>query len=163
MILGDAEIRRLIWYEHLVDVHDMDLIQPASLDIRLGNQFKPQEQGTTETSEKFMMRPGDVVQVCTLEIFRMPRECAGEVKLKSSMSRKGLNLANGCWVDPGYIGALSLTLINNNPDPFYLHYCMPFAQLIIYEVKGCTHRYSGKYQGSQKLQSAKEDYSAHIK
>jgi len=156
MIIGNAGIKYMVETFGLIDPFDYDLLQPASVDVRLGDQFKTQfDMGPQQKQKQYLSRY-DVIQVCTLETFKMPINLAAEMKLKSSWSRKGINLANGCWVDPGFVGQLTITLTNYTQDPITMHYCMPFAQMIFYEVKDCSMAYSGKYQNSKGLQEARE-------
>ena len=109
---------------------DPDLINGASIDVRLGDTFKSEnpengeidlarkETQRMETAmylddEEFHLQPGQFVLAETFEIFHLPDHVACEFKLKSSAARGGLNHSLAGWGDPGFNGAtLTLELQN---------------------------------------------------
>jgi dCTP deaminase len=109
MILSDRDLRALIENGTLViDPFDPDSVQPSSIDLRVGNQFRvfansrypyidvrqPME-GLTEMveasdDEPFILHPGEFVLGSTLERVALPNDKVGRLEGKSSLGRLGL-------------------------------------------------------------------------
>jgi deoxycytidine triphosphate deaminase len=109
MILSDRDLRALIENGSLViDPFDPDAVQPSSVDLRVGHQFrvfannrypyidvrKPME-GLTEMveatdDEPFILHPGEFVLGSTLERVALPNDKVGRLEGKSSLGRLGL-------------------------------------------------------------------------
>lgn len=109
MILSDRDLRVLIENGSLViEPFDSESIQPSSVDLRVGNQFRvfansrypyidvrePME-GLTEVveaseDEPFILHPGEFVLGSTLERVALPDDKVGRLEGKSSLGRLGL-------------------------------------------------------------------------
>ena len=109
MILSDRDLRALVESGRLViDPFDPDSVQPSSIDLRVGNQFRvfansrhpyidvrqPME-GLTEIveasdDEPFILHPGEFVLGSTLERVAIPNDMVGRLEGKSSLGRLGL-------------------------------------------------------------------------
>lgn len=123
MILADHQIHALC-LEGMVTPFDASLVNPASLDVRLGNtlliesaqnpELVPYPLKRHDEAEPFWLRPGQFVLADTLEIFTMPNNVAGEFRLKSSRAREGLDQALAVWLDPGWSGSVLTMEIRNN-------------------------------------------------
>lgn len=110
---------------------DEELLNPASLDLRLGDhlmvesKFSPELvrigiQDATE-ADPFILRPGEFCLAETLELFNLPDDISGQFVLKSSRARSGLNHLLAGWCDPGWHGSrLTLELKNE-----LLHHALP--------------------------------------
>lgn len=136
-----------------VDPFDFSLIQPASLDLRLGSAFRTfiqapgafvdpgiHQPGLTNLStlsgnEAFRLEPGDFTLGCTLETITLSRTIAARLEGKSSLGRIGLipHAAAG-WIDPGFSGQITLELSNLSPLPIILRPGMPIAQLCVFRL-----------------------------
>lgn len=106
---------------------DESLVNPASLDLRLGNQIRiPHEiwrdmsrakmeqhiiDGTIDTLPRWSdpvefsswwLMPHDFVLCHSLEFVRIPVYASSILVLKSSWGRKGLNHSHSGWGDPGF-------------------------------------------------------------
>ena len=92
-ILPDYEIFCLA-RKGLVEPFDQDMINPASLDVRLGENLLVEIPSSPEfvpysiaghTKEKpFMLHPHEFVLAETFECFSVPNVVAGQLALKSS-------------------------------------------------------------------------------
>jgi dCTP deaminase len=135
-----------------IDPWDPSLVNPASLDLRVGHdaRFYLEETGLVDAIlERHRHPAGPVLLVATLERVRIPVTAAGVVRLKSSMARLGWRLAGAEWIDPGYEGSLTLCLSHGQPEALSLRPGQRFAQLILWNLSGEPGRgYSGRYQGS---------------
>ena len=106
----------------LVSPFDVDLLNPASLDVRLGSNLLIELPSTTElvpysiaecSKEKpYMLQPHEFVLAETLEEFKLPDCIAGQLALKSSRAREGIEHLLAGYIDPGYQGRLTLELQN---------------------------------------------------
>jgi len=117
MILSDQDIRELC-LQGLVDPFDEELINPASLDVRLGTRLLIEAAQSPELvpytmEEPYLLVPGQFVLAETLEIFNLPDSICANFALKSSRAREGLSHALAGFADPGWHGSrLTLELHN---------------------------------------------------
>jgi dCTP deaminase len=114
------------------DVFDCDDSQDASRFFR------------RENCPEFIIHPDERVLMCTMERIRLPRDVLGIVSLKSSYSRLGLQ-ANVGWVDPGFVGQLTLE-ISGSSFPVKIHSGQSLFHMILARAGSCSRTYSGKYQ-----------------
>ena len=125
MILSDKTIRSLLLSGELgISPIDDIQIQPASVDVRLGNSFSVLESGSNAVlkmdspiqyrsivDETFLLLPGQFVLASTMEYFRLPDNITAFVEGRSSIGRLGLFIENAGWVDPGFEGEITLELL----------------------------------------------------
>lgn len=147
--LSDGTLRRLIAEGRVkIDPFDPAMIQPASIDLRLGPSFRvfhnfrvecidlaDPPQGLTEhveiaAGEPFVVHPGEFVLGRTAEYIEMPDDLVSRVEGKSSLGRLGLIVhATAGFVDPGFKGTLTLEITNLTRVPIKLWAGKPIAQL----------------------------------
>ena len=145
-VLSDGTIRRLVEEGRIViDPWDPELVQPASVDLRLGNSFRvfhnhrttaidlrePPTNLTEEvTGEMFVIHPGEFVLGVTAEYVELPDDIVARIEGKSSLGRLGLIVhATAGFVDPGFKGTLTLEITNLTRVPIVLWPGKPIAQL----------------------------------
>ena len=148
-VLSDGTIRRLIEEGKIViEPWDPAMVQPASVDLRLGPSFQvfhnyrvsaidladlPEdltEPVTVADGEPFVIHPGEFVLGRTLERVRMPDDIVSRIEGKSSLGRLGLIVhATAGFVDPGFEGTLTLEITNLTRVPIKLYAGRPIAQL----------------------------------
>ena len=128
MILSDQTIRRMLEEKSLViEPLEERQIQPASVDIRLGNTFSVVEDSSagiidlereirykTIETDKYLLLPGQFVLATTMEYIALPEDLTAFVEGRSSLGRMGLFIQNAGWVDPGFCGEITLELYNAN-------------------------------------------------
>ena len=126
MILSDKTIRSLLTNGKLgISPLDDIQIQPASVDVRLGNSFSIIESSSNAVTkmdsaihyrsiidDTFLLLPGQFVLATTMEYFRLPNNITAFVEGRSSIGRLGLFIENAGWVDPGFEGEITLELYN---------------------------------------------------
>lgn len=114
MMLSDVHIAHAVAYGGLeITPWDPYLLQPASLDVRLGREFRiPGYELSTHTGV-MVLRPQEMVLGHTLETVKIPNDLAVRVEGKSTWGRRGLlvHLTAG-FVDPGFEGQITLELLN---------------------------------------------------
>ena len=146
-VLSDGTIRRLVEEGRIsIDPWDPGLVQPASVDLRLGDSFRvfhnhrtaaidlrdPPTNLTEEvvTSDVFVIHPGEFVLGVTLEHVRLPDDVVARIEGKSSLGRLGLIVhATAGFVDPGFSGTLTLEITNLTRVPIKLYPGLLIAQL----------------------------------
>jgi dCTP deaminase len=148
-VLSDGTIRRLVEDGRIsIDPWDERLVQPASVDVRLGNSFRVfhnyrasaidlrdpptnlTEPITIGPDEPFVIHPGEFCLGATLEYVALPDDIVARIEGKSSLGRLGLIVhATAGFCDPGWRGTLTLELNNLTRVPIKLWAGLPVAQL----------------------------------
>ena len=111
-VLADWEIRSLCQASQMVWPFDEKLLNPASLDVRLGLnlmiEVRDQPElmridisGRTE-DDPYLLLPGEVCLAETIEQFDLPDNVSAEFVLKSSRARDFYGHMLAGWCDPGY-------------------------------------------------------------
>lgn len=161
MILSDKAIMSLLQKGTLSITPLQDnQIQPASVDIRLGNTFSIVEDSSTAIltlseeilykkirAEKYLLMPGQFVLATTMEYIKLPNNLTAFVEGRSSLGRMGLFIQNAGWVDPGFSGEITLELFNANRCAIELQTGRRIGQLVFAQMdQEALHPYRGKYQ-----------------
>ena len=148
-VLSDGTIRRLVEEGRVViDPWDPAMVQPASVDLRLGPSFRvfhnhraaaidlrdPPTNLTEEVviagDEPFVIHPGEFALGRTQEYVEIPDDIVSRIEGKSSLGRLGLIVhATAGFVDPGFKGTLTLEITNLTRVPIKLYEGLPIAQL----------------------------------
>lgn len=164
MILSDKTIQEMLAAGSLkIDPIERGQVQPASVDIRLGNTFSIVEDSPsgiialdseirykTITSGSYVLLPNQFVLATTMEYFVLPDDVTAFVEGRSSLGRLGLFIQNAGWVDPGFQGEITLELYNANRCAIELKAGRRVGQLVFARMDGAAlHPYRGKYQGQQ--------------
>lgn len=164
MILSDKTIQSLLISKQLqIEPLEKEQIQPASVDIRLGDTFskidsefhpvvKMDSELTYQTvqAESYILEPGHFVLATTLEYFTLPNNVTAFVEGRSSIGRLGLFIQNAGWVDPGFEGEITLELFNASNCPIELTTGRRVGQLVFAQLdRDAENPYRGKYQGQR--------------
>ena len=122
-VLCDWEIRARVEGSQMVVPFDSELLNPASLDVRLGDHLMVESIYSPELlridisekteDEPFMLQPGEICLAETLELFNLPDDIRCQFVLKSSRARDFYGHMLAGWCDPGWHGSkLTLELKN---------------------------------------------------
>lgn len=89
-------------------------LQPASVDLRLGDQFMSVPFYHAVTYDRqFVLRPGECALATTVEEITLPANVVARVEGKSSWGRRFLMVhSTAGFVDPGFHGTITLELKN---------------------------------------------------
>ncbi len=148
-VLSDGTIRRLVEEGRVrIDPWDPGLVQPASVDLRLGGSFRVfhnhrvpvidladpptnlTEHVEVGEGDSFVIHPGEFVLGRTEEWIELPDDIVARIEGKSSLGRLGLIVhATAGFVDPGWKGTLTLEITNLTRVPIVLWPGKPIAQL----------------------------------
>ena len=122
-------------------------LQPSTIDFRLDwhiRVFDNWNIGVIDLAERvdvsrkidigkngfFIIHPGEFVLGNTVEKFVFPNNIAGKVEGRSSLGRLGLIIhATAGYVDPGFVGNLTLEISNISRLPIKLYAGMKIGQL----------------------------------
>jgi dCTP deaminase len=139
-----------------IQPYDPALVNPASIDLRLGGEFINLETQLRLRTDEITIKPGQAILATTLEYIVMPSLYAGAVYLKSSMARLGLDHALAGWVDPGFHGELTLEFHSHRPVT--LRKGQKVCQLVLYRLEAKPDRdyqITGRYNGQRGPTEAK--------
>ena len=161
MILSDGTIRRLLAEGSLIiEPLEPDQVQPASVDVRLGDSFLVFRNHSAEVidpfqrptdlmetvavaqGQAFVLHPGEFVLGTTLEMIGLPDDLVARVEGKSSLGRLGLLIhATAGFVDPGWSrGQITLELSNVATLPIKLWPGMKIGQLSFHRLDAPAER-----------------------
>lgn len=162
MILSDKTILKMMEEGTLkISPIEEGQVQPASVDIRLGNTFSIVEDSPsgiitleneikykTITTDTYILLPNQFVLATTMEYFDLPNDLTAFVEGRSSLGRMGLFIQNAGWVDPGFKGEITLELYNANRCAIELKAGRRVGQLVFAKMDSeALNPYNGKYQG----------------
>jgi dCTP deaminase len=173
MVLSDRTIKAEIAAGRLAfDPYDPSLVQPSSVDVRVDRRFRvfhnsrrpyidvrePMEDltelVTVDEDDPFVLHPGEFVLGQTLERVTLPDDLVGRLEGKSSLGRMGLLIhSTAGFIDPGFIGNLTLELSNVANLPITIYHGMPIGQISFMRMDGPVETPYGaqgagsKYQG----------------
>jgi dCTP deaminase len=150
------------------------MVQPSSVDVRLDRFFRlfdnhkyqhidpalDQPELTrlveVESSEAFVLHPGEFVLGATFEMVSLPDDVAARLEGKSSLGRLGLlTHSTAGFIDPGFSGHVTLELSNVATLPITLWPGMKIGQLCFFRLSSPaehpygSEKYGSRYQGQR--------------
>lgn len=171
MILSDTEIQDLIRQHSMVQDHDPELINPASIDLRVGNlimlesvqghQMIPLDIKDYTINHPYELVPGQFILAQTMETFNMPEDIAGLFFLKSSRAREGYENLHAGYADPGWHGS-SLTLELKNArqlQPLPIYPGLKIGQMVFWRMSqrpAISYAITGSYNGDRLVTASKQ-------
>jgi len=161
VIVSDRTLRNLL-AEGTIVVKPLEerQIQPASIDLRLGDHFLKIDENRMEAigldreleyieikRQEIIIPPHSFMLAVTQEYIRLPNNVTAFVEGRSSIGRIGLFIQNAGWVDPGFEGTITLELYNANRLPIRLTSGRRICQIVFALMDGPADKpYMGKYQ-----------------
>ena len=175
MLLSDRDIRSELDSGRIgLDPLDLDMVQPSSVDVRLDRFFRlfdnhkyqhidpamDQPDLTrlveVESTEAFVLHPGEFVLGATFEVVSLPDDVAARLEGKSSLGRLGLlTHSTAGFIDPGFSGHVTLELSNVATLPITLWPGMKIGQLCFFRLTSPaehpygSEKYGSRYQGQR--------------
>lgn len=167
MILSDRDLRKAQANHGIVEPWRDEHVQPASIDLRLGDQFiiwvgtedwgrsGPMKQHKTTVVDGITIEPGQFMLGTTIETVTIPDHLVGHAVGRSSWAREGLIIENAGLVDPGFTGQITLELKNIGHTPLWLPVGDRICQLVLTQLTSPAERPYGTaglgshYQGQQ--------------
>jgi len=164
MICGEQVIRERVESGDLsIDPYVPEHVEPASVDLRLGNDFTTIEPTgrtiDTHDEDSFEARnfsvdelelyPGETILGTTLEEIGMPDDLVGNVVGRSSLGRLDVVIHKTAgFIDPGFRGEITLEIENEGQHPVILYPGDRVCQIWFAPVDGVETPY-GEERGSQ--------------
>lgn len=175
MLLSDRDIRAEVHAGNiLLDPWDPEMVQPASVDVRLDRWFRvfenhrypsidpSQDQPEltrmieVEEGEPFVLHPGEFALAATYEKITLGTSVAARLEGKSSLGRLGLlTHSTAGFIDPGFSGHVTLELSNMATLPIKLWPGMKVGQFCFFQLSSASEhaygseRYGSRYQGQR--------------
>lgn len=168
MIWNDQQLLDACVAMNIVTPFDPYLINPASIDLRLGTSYRRPDRVwdlhpgawtlTTEPPtwgpeayiiDEELLLPGEFILCCSLETVHLPNDACGILYSKSSTGRRGLEHMHAGYIDPGFCGQLTFEFHNVAPWPIRLVPGQRVMQMCIQQMLAPAVRdYSvtGRYQ-----------------
>lgn len=169
MILPDHEIKKHIQDGRIViePLENPDVqIQPAWIDLRLGNEFRIfriistpyidtrqktenyTEKVTIRDDEPFIIHPNEFVLGTIKEYIKMPNDLMGVVDGRSSLGRVGVVVhATSASINPGWEGRFVLEITNIGKMPVALYPGQRVAKLAFHKLSSPAERPYGVREG----------------
>ena len=167
-ILPHQELLRLI--EAGVIDSRPEHVGPSSIDLHLADDFWTEAAAWAQVVRPGLGRgpemrysegvaklaPGAFCLASTRERVTMPYDLTAVVYLRSTAARCGLDHALAVYIDPGFVGAITLELRNSLAvHPMWLYAGDRLAQIVFHRHEPTDAPYRGFYQGDSGTQQAK--------
>jgi dCTP deaminase len=169
-ILSDWQIRARCEGSNMIEPFDLALLNPASIDVRLGPNLLVEVEHTSElqplsiqhstASMPYWLAPGEFVLAETIETFNLPSDIAGQFMLKSSRAREGLEHLMAGYCDPGWHGS-KLTLELHNSRRLHslpIWHGMKIGQLVLHKMDELplrSYALTGRYNQDSSVQGSR--------
>lgn len=88
----------------------------------------------------FLLHPGSLALVPTLEWVKLPHDLVGIVTARSTWAREGLSIATATLIEARYQGIVTLELANLGEIPIELYPGLSLAQIAFSVIEGDTER-----------------------
>lgn len=152
-ILSDRDIKKYI-DEGRIGINPLEdekQIQPSSVDMRLGDEFKVfkvvrkpfidpkdpddlasyMESTVVPEGEAFIIHPNEFALATTYEYVKLPEDIVARVEGRSSMGRLGVTMhVTAGYIDPGFEGKITLEISNIGTMPVALYPGQRVCQIV---------------------------------
>lgn len=130
MILSDGDLREAQEVYGLVHPFNPEHVQPASIDLTLGNEFIV-NGAHYALSAACPIAPREFLLATTVETVNVPPGLVAQINGRSTWARRGLIVhTTAGFVDPGFRGQLTLELYNVSADTLYIPLGERICQLV---------------------------------
>lgn len=129
-------------------------VQPASIDLRLGNRFVKFKKDINsfdiknidfineyldelflEDNQGYTIYPREVIYCHIYEQMSIGNRYSARIEGRSRVARLGLSIhCTGDYINPGFLGSMPLQIVNNNHFPITIYPYIYICQIIIYEL-----------------------------
>lgn len=168
MILVDHQIEQLCINYQMVVPFDKKMINPTSLDIRMGNHAKIMDGegnfldidlSVLTEDNPYNMFPGSRMLIASLETFNMPDTVCALFFLKSSRAREFIEHVHAGFCDSGWHGSkLTMELINFSDRNFLVYPGKRIGQMLFLRTAATpntTYKITGRYNNDDKATRSK--------
>jgi dCTP deaminase len=111
-------------------------LEQTSAHARQTDLAQKHERYELPFRSRFLLHPGSLALVPTLEWVSLPTDLIGAVTARSTWAREGLSIATATLIEPGYQGIVTLELANLGEIPLALYPGLQIAQIAFSHVDG---------------------------
>jgi len=191
-ILSDKDIKEYLQEGKIAiePLKDEKQIQPSSVDLRLGDEFKVfkvirkpyidpkdeediasyMESTTVKEGEAFIIHPNEFALATTLEYVKLPDDLVARVEGRSSMGRLGVTMhVTAGFIDPGFEGKITLEISNIGAMPVALYPNQRVCQIVFETMTSPSEIPYGhpdrnsKYMGQTRPESSRVKFDYELK
>ncbi len=185
-ILSDVDIKKYLDEKRIeIDpITDEKQIQPSSVDLRLGNEFKsfriiskpyidPLDNTDLESymesfeiakDKPFIIHPGEFTLATTYEFVKLPDDIVARVEGRSSMGRLGVTMhVTAGYIDPGFEGNITLEISNIGKMPVALYPGQRVCQIVFETMTSPSAKPYGHEDRDSKYMGQKGPQVSRIK
>jgi len=185
-ILSDKDIKEYLNEKRIViePLEDEEQIQPSSVDMRLGDEFKvfkvirkpyidPKDQEDLDSymestvvseGEAFIIHPNEFALATTHEYVKVPDDIVARVEGRSSMGRLGVTMhVTAGYIDPGFEGKITLEISNIGAMPVALYPGQRVCQIVFETMTSPSQMPYGHPERNSKYMGQKRPESSRIK
>jgi dCTP deaminase len=143
-----VEIKEAIQSKDIsVEPFDEKDLEPSSYDFRIGRALIAGRGVAEKNDFPLFLKPGDWVEIESLEIVKISQKIGVIIGMPSGMSRKGILAFSGMHIDPGYRGKIFITLFNPSSDTYEIEHGQKLCTAMFFKFdKIPSKAYGGKYQ-----------------
>ena len=177
MILSSHGFKEKLGKEIIVRDIEEHQIQPASVDLRLSDEFMVVDEHQHEMidlktpikyreirADTIIIPPKSFILAQTMEYIEIPLDHVAFVEGRSSIGRLGLFIQNAGWIDPGFKGSITLELFNACNVPIRLEKGRRICQIVFAKLdRMLTDGYKGKYLGQTSVTGSKVHQDTEIR
>ncbi len=159
-------------------------IQPSSVDLRIGNEFKSfkiirkpcidpmdksdiegyMESFYIEEGQPFIIHPGEFALATTYETIELPNNLVARVEGRSSMGRLGITMhVTAGYIDPGFCGKITLEISNIGKMPVALYTGQRVCQIVFETMTSPAERPYGHPERDSKYMNQSRPVTSKIK
>ena len=185
-ILSDRDIKKYL-DEGKIEIdplEDEKQIQPSSVDMRLGDEFKvfkvirkpyidpkdPEDLASYMESTKvpqgeaFIIHPNEFALATTHEYVKLPDDIVARVEGRSSMGRLGVTMhVTAGFIDPGFEGKITLEISNIGAMPVALYPGQRVCQIVFETMTSASELPYGHPDRNSKYMGQESPESSRIK
>jgi dCTP deaminase len=164
MILSDKDIKLELMNKELKIIPEPEVIQPASVDLKLGDIIKTLDgESWNLNNGGYNLEPNEFILASTYEHVEIPDYLAARVDGKSSIGRLGLSIhITAGYIDPGFKGNITLEIHNCSNQKFRLHKKIEICQLVLEQLSSpCENPYGSECLNSHYQNSKGTVYSKY--
>ena len=175
MMLSDLDLKKLALEQDLIHPFIEENCKGATInltldvkvkkyisdkDIVLGEEVTEDQYEEYDISQNpFYLMPGESVLVRTVEYFKIPDYCAGQINERYSIKLLGLMISPASYLNPGYEGRMSFVAYNQSPKRIRLTHDVNFSQLALFRLSSIPEypykKQDAKYLGSEDVSISK--------
>ena len=154
----------------MVNPFSSEHIGPCSIDLTLADHILIEsldDQGgpwaEVDINKPYLLAPKQFCLASTHEVITIPEDMCGQIILRSSAARAGLNHALAGFLDPGFSGQVTLELTNQlQLASFKLHAGQRLVQLILHTLNaptGAPYALRGNYQNQRRVTASNNNFA----